>query len=241
MRHALVVGLLVWLGCGDGAPNPSARPVSRGAERASVEARGRYSSTRDALEETRAQLAKRLRAGDPGALDEARRALLAAFSRDIFPAWYGTAWEFSGTSQRPGEGNIACGYFVSTTLVHAGFRVPRAKLAQQAAETIIKTLVPKEEIWRSRTGEVSAVLAQLERRGDGLYLVGLDNHVGFLLKEGTRLEFCHSSYVAPREVTCEDAARAVALRSKYHVVGRLFTDAMLRRWLLEESFTVAAR
>ena len=34
----------------------------------------------------------------------------------IFPYWYGTDWDFNGTTQKPNEGKIACGYFVTCLL-----------------------------------------------------------------------------------------------------------------------------
>ena len=53
------------------------------------------------------------------------------------PAWNGTPWSFSGTAAAPGRAPIACGYFVSTALEHAGLAVERRRLAQQAAEHIV--------------------------------------------------------------------------------------------------------
>lgn len=48
-----------------------------------------------------------------------KNALKAAFVRQItqkvFPYWYGTKWDFNGTTEMPQEGSIACGYFVTTT------------------------------------------------------------------------------------------------------------------------------
>jgi hypothetical protein len=44
------------------------------------------------------------------------------------------------TSETPGRGEIACGYFVSTVLRDAGFGVERVRLAQQASERIVRTL-----------------------------------------------------------------------------------------------------
>ena len=55
----------------------------------------------------------------------------------IFPAWMGTNWDFNGTSNVPKQGEIACGYFVSTTLKHVGFNLNRYKLAQQAASVVL--------------------------------------------------------------------------------------------------------
>ncbi|WMJ72126.1 hypothetical protein RCC89_02925 [Cytophagaceae bacterium ABcell3] len=34
----------------------------------------------------------------------------------LIPYWYGTKWDFEGHTDVPGKGEIACGYFVSTTL-----------------------------------------------------------------------------------------------------------------------------
>jgi len=45
-----------------------------------------------------------------GSLQELERYLV----EEIFPAWSGTPWDFNGISQTPGEGEIACGYFVSS-------------------------------------------------------------------------------------------------------------------------------
>ena len=61
-------------------------------------------------------------------------------SQQIFPYWYGTRWNYHGTTNVPRKGKIACGYFVTTTLKHAGFKLNRYKFAQQAASVIIKRL-----------------------------------------------------------------------------------------------------
>ena len=45
----------------------------------------------------------------------------------IFPYWYGTEWDFNGITESPRKGEIACGYFVSTTLKHMGIRLNRYK------------------------------------------------------------------------------------------------------------------
>ena len=74
----------------------------------------------------------------------------ATYGRDeLLPAWDGTPWDFHGTSQAPREGKIACGYFVSTTLLHLGLQVERVRMAQQASELIVKSLVSTNPIRRS--------------------------------------------------------------------------------------------
>ena len=74
---------------------------------------------------------------------------------------------------------------------------------------------------------------------DGLYIVGLDHHVGFLVREGERLDFCHSSYVdPPLGVVCQPASDDPALASRYYIIGRLLTDDMIVSWLTDEPFRV---
>jgi hypothetical protein len=41
----------------------------------------------------------------------------------IYPYWYGTGWNYNGTTEIPKVGETACGYFVSTTLKHIGFQI----------------------------------------------------------------------------------------------------------------------
>ena len=48
---------------------------------------------------------------------QASQLLFSNLADSVFPAWYGTKWDFNGHTNVPKEGLIACGYFVSTTLV----------------------------------------------------------------------------------------------------------------------------
>jgi len=161
----------------------------------------------------------------------AREVVLGAVRRDLFPAWDKTAWDFYGTTTTPGEGKIACGYYVTTVLRDAGFKIERAKLAQQPSERITTTLVPADEIWRFRKGDEKGVMDAIRDKGDGLYVVGLDDHVGFLDVVGKEVRFCHASYTHDADVRCEDPLGAVPFESDYHVVGRLFSGPMIDAWL----------
>lgn len=164
-------------------------------------------------------------------LSLARSAVLDALTQELIPAWYGTPWDFYGTTETPGQGTIACGYFVTTVLRDAGFQVDRVWLAQQASERILRNLVPEPHIARYRLRTSQEVATATAERGDGLYMVGLDNHVGLLHVQGGEVHFCHSSFVEPVAVLCEPAATALAFESRYRVVGRLLGDGMMTRWL----------
>ncbi len=190
-----------------------------------------------ALAATREALADRYeRAADDGArreiLGQARAALLGALDEGLLPAWYGTRWAFYGTSETPGQGTIACGYFVSTVLRDAGLRVERVRLAQQASERIVTTLAPPDRIARFRGQTPAQVVARTrERFGDGLYVVGLDYHVALLRLDGERARLCHSAVFEPAAVVCEPAEQAQGMVSGYHVLGQLFTGPQLVDWL----------
>jgi hypothetical protein len=164
-------------------------------------------------------------------LDEARTRVHAIIAEQLISAWEGTTWEFYGTTQVPGRGAIACGYYVSTLLEHAGFRVERVALAQQASERIIKSLTDEEHIWRSSDATVEASLAPVHQGGAGIYMVGLDYHVGLLIHDGERIRWCDASYLDPSAVTCQEPSQAASYRSRYRVVGQLLTDPMMEAWL----------
>lgn len=164
-------------------------------------------------------------------LARARQRLFHALADEIIPAWLGTRWTFSGTSQTPGTGSIACGYFVTTVLRDAGLLVERAHLAQQPSELIVRTLCAPPRIRRFSDRPVADVLAEVRAQGQGIYVVGLDFHVGLLVNDGAAVRFCHSSYLGPVAVTCEPAATAPALPSRYTVLGPLLTQAVVTAWL----------
>lgn len=189
-----------------------------------------YPSTRAALETKRVALAAELVAHPRRTLSRARELLVATLRDELLPAWNGTPWAMNGTSQIPHEGEIACGYFVSTTLLHAGFRVERARLGQQASEHITRSLVSTEPIRRSSDQPIDAFLARLRTRGPGIYLVGLDNHVGYVIVDGADTWFHHAG--PGSGVRREPAATASFLStSRYREFAKLFDDALVEKWL----------
>ncbi len=211
-------------------------------------ARSNYRSALEKIELRRVELERRYQIADAtgnttaqqATIATARSCLLTALIGDIFPAWYGTPWDFNGVSQTPGEDKIACGYFVTTTLRDAGFVLPRIKLAQQPSQTIIKSLTGRESISISAGKPIAEIMAGIRKSGSGLYIVGLDTHVGFIINDGKHLGFVHSSYYAPhRAVVAElcDSKNPLA-DSNYRVVGKVLDDNMLVRWLTGQEFQV---
>jgi hypothetical protein len=195
-----------------------------------------YPAVLSAADRERADLAAQWRAArDPQAeskvLDRASAALARIVAESILPAWNGTPWSLGGTALGPGEKPVACGYFVSTALEHAGLRVERRRLGQQAAENIVRTLVPADRVARFRRAPLDLFLHTVAGGGDGVYVVGLDYHVGFLVIEGGTSFFHHASRQAG-QVVREPAVLSRALAtSSYRVVGKLFDRGLARTWL----------
>lgn len=152
----------------------------------------------------------------------------------LTPYWHGTRWSFNGTSDTPGRGSIACGYFVTTVLQHSGLKLNRYKLAQMASENMILQLTKK--VKRYRQVKFSRFLSSIKKWGKGLYVVGLDNHTGFIHYDGQQIYFIHSAFAWPFSVQKESARRSHILRdSEYRVLGRLDWDkALIRKWLLAQ-------
>ena len=206
----------------------------------SVAAAAPFKSYAEALQSVaarRAELARRYATAAPRAKSEVLREtgdwLREAVDKELFPHWYGTAWDFYGTTQTPRNGKIACGYFVTTLLRDAGFKLERAPLAQQASEKIILSLVRPAFVQRFRNVKLADFVAAVKQKGAGLYVVGLDVHVGFILNDGQQVYFVHSSYGDPQEVVKEIAADSSILgSSKYRVLGALTEDDQLLAKLL---------
>lgn len=200
-----------------------------------------YLAQRHDLDGIRQDLAGQLDRGTD--VEAAARTALATYLPGLMESWVGTRYSYSGTSQVPRKGRIACGYYVSTVLEHAGFDLDRVEVARQASEQIIRTVVPEADIDRFRRASRKEVVAAVEDRGPGVYVVGLDTHVGFLLNDGTDapVRFCHSTRRRKQGVICETAVDSPSLKSRYTVLGRLDNAVAIDSWLQGHRFATAQR
>ena len=169
-------------------------------------------------------------------INRAREALVEGIFEDLMPHWYGTPWDFNGVSQVPGEGEIACGYFVSTLLRDAGLSVERIRMAQQASQNIIRSLTDRDHMVSFHGGRFGDFVSGMRALGDGLYIIGLDRHVGFIVQSRDGSFFVHSDGGANQCVVKEPLAEADVLRrSRYRIVGKISADdALIGRWLSGE-------
>ena len=204
-----------------------------------------YNQTRESLTQERRILRHAYRNADSTAerqkiLTLAEQKFANGVAKELAPFWFGTGWDFNGTSTQPGEGNVACGYFVSTVLLHAGIELNRYKVGQMPSQKIIRHLIGQKQEMPIRIKiPLSKFVEMVRRMGPGLYVVGLDYHVGFLYvpweNSGQDVRFIHSNFVKRVGVVDEPAKTSrVLAASKYRVVGKLTASAsLMERWLLQ--------
>ncbi len=175
------------------------------------------------------------------AVENDARIILEMILPEMMRCWRGTGYDFNGVAERPGEGKIACGYYVSTVIRDAGFKVNRYKLAQQPSANILRTFTDAENC-QLRVGEKYDTYADwLEAMEPGVYLMGLDTHVGFVVVERSGdMKFLHSSGIDKAGVVEEPRDQALAIKwSKWRMLGHFTTDPdVIRMWLAGENVRV---
>lgn len=155
-----------------------------------------------------------------------------------FPFWQGTPWTFEGHTSTPGEGTVACGYLVSTLLRHSDIKLNRYKFAQLAAtdgarsllgNTNIPALLSYEDAW-----------ATIDTLKEGLYKVGLSNHVGFLWINNGESYFVHSNFIEYEGVICEYAQCSAAFNASrvFQIVPLSSNHFLMEKWLKGEDITI---
>jgi hypothetical protein len=206
----------------------------------------RYEVIKEEAERWRQDLGERYRKARSEAEKDVVIAEAGAFLEtalpDLMNCWLGTPWDFNGTSEIPGEGKVACGYFVATVLRDAGFRVNRFKLAREPSENILLTFLPRRELKRRVGVSYDRYASELREVGSGVRIVGLDTHVGFLISGPEGFRFVHSSGSKPWCVVDESEHDAEVLKlSRYRIHGCLTGNReVIRRWLAGEKFKVTS-
>ncbi len=160
----------------------------------------------------------------------------------IIPYWEGTKWAFEGHTSQPKKGEIACGYFVSTTLKHIGLNLNRYKLAQQSPINEAKSLALNNEIIeiakRTKEENIHAIDSILKEE---IYFIGFDQgHVGYILKEKGQLYIIHSNYVGLNGVEIEkiDESEAFSHCDRYYIVPISSNLELLKCWITSKEIKI---
>lgn len=157
----------------------------------------------------------------------------------IIPHWYGTPWDFEGHTSIPNKGEIACGYFVSTTLRDMGLNLNRYKLAQKApiyeAKSIAIDLINFKEF------DHDSIFKFINEIKSGLYFVGLDNHVGYLWINNGIAYFIHSNYITGVVMT-ELATESDAFYSSVYYISEISKNReLMEKWLTRDTMLIISK
>ncbi|MGB0985259.1 MAG: hypothetical protein ACPG19_14505, partial [Saprospiraceae bacterium] len=136
---------------------------------------GSYAAKLYDLKNLQAEKAKQFTADIPlkkrlETLSESEKEIIERIEKEIFPHWYDTKYDFYGTTETPGKGKIACGYFVTTVLRDIGVPIQRVKMAQAASERMIKSMVDENKIQRFRKVPIKKFVYAIEDMGEGLFV-----------------------------------------------------------------------
>lgn len=234
----LLLLLFLFFSCGQQQDHPTVRPAVKPLQDTlkkltAAERQARYMNLRNSIAGMQQQLSD-------ATVNEARQYILSTLTDSIFPYWYDTPWDFNGTTQEPQQGSIACGFFISTTLQHAGFNIDRIKCGQQASSVFINIMCKKSSVkWISNNDTVKLV-KHLLSQPDGLYLIGLDYHTGFIQKQGTDLWMIHAAFWPHYKVVKERVQESAHIKeSKIFMVGDLLgNDELVRKWMKKERIEI---
>lgn len=163
-------------------------------------------------------------------------------TEQIIPHWLGTPWSFEGHTSVPRSGEIACGYFVSTTLKDVGFNLDRYKFAQQLPINEAKTLAlgkPLLEINNNSTIERITILRDTLK--EGIYFIGFDqNHVGYIQKKNDQLFVIHSNYFGTQGVVIEriEDSQVFSYYSRIYIADISRNADLMEKWVKTEAAEV---
>jgi len=187
----------------------------------------RYDEIRKRFLEMRERLRKLPR---DEALAEVERMLPYALAGIAFPPWLGTKWGFYGATDTPAHGEIACGYFIAATLYAVGFDVRISTirenerhfyLAGLAAANVVEKVADPDSIRRFSNRPLSELEAEVRRQGEGVFVLGLDNHVAYIVyQKGTGVWLWHSKPMHAVALERPEEARFVT-QSHLRVLGKL--------------------
>ena len=175
------------------------------------------------------------------AVEHDARVILEQVLPEMMRCWLGTPWDYNGTASMPGEDGIACGYYVATVLRDAGFRLDRYQLAKQPSENILRSFLDRPSCVLTVGKDYDVFADDLDSAEPGIYLVGLDTHVAFIVTgHGDGFRFIHASGSDPWRVVDEDRDEALVLqRSRWRMLGNLTAEPkVIRRWLRGERIVV---
>jgi hypothetical protein len=170
------------------------------------------------------------------AKEEITRFWVSMISGDLFYQWKGTPWDFNGTTTVPRQGNIACGYFVTSILSDMGVQLNRRKLATCASSEMMRKLVPGRPLINLSSLSYNTFCDSIRKYDAGVFIIGLDYHTGIIVVDTTAAWFIHSYYSGNIGVIKEVIELSPSLKSsKTKWLVPLTADkGFIRRWMYND-------
>jgi hypothetical protein len=154
----------------------------------------------------------------------------------LSPYWLGTTFSKTGKSEIPGKGVISPENFVLQLLKDMGVDMRIDPELIYKPGDLIEFLLFNRNISHYYGTPMASFIQDVKDKSDGLYLLALDEHIGFLNVEGENLSFLHVAPKKPFCVVIEDAEKSKLIaQSKDRWLG-LISDAeeFIRHWLENE-------
>lgn len=193
-----------------------------------------YDLTKEDINQLRFHLNEKLRR-NLISLDSVKAVFTNHLVDKIIPHWYGTPWSFGGHTAVPNQGEIACGYFISTTLRDMGVKLNRYRLAQKSPIDEARSISCGSEIFKIEQESPEKAISEIDAlTREGVYFIGFDkSHVGYLLKRKGELFLIHSNYLYPSLVCMEriEESRAFKSYATFHLVEISNNDTLMQLWL----------
>lgn len=201
--------------------------------------KGSYEVIKEQIRKDRLYFKREYQNNKSRIIDSASVYLYSKLVNELVPHWYGTPWDFNGYTNIPKKGEIACGYFVSTTLKHLGFNLNRYKMAQQGGLNEAKALQARKKLKIYSNLSFNDLKSKVnEVYTNGVYFVGLDNHVGYLIVKDKELYFLHSSYYEDR-VLIELAKTSPCFSSNLYVFSEITSNkTLVKKWIFNEKLII---
>lgn len=157
--------------------------------------------------------------------DSTNNYLVDLIGNKIYNVWKGTPWSFNGTTQTPGEGSIACGYFVTTVLNNIGYPIHRVRYAICPSLEMIRKATGNSGIENYSGKTIEEMKDEFLSRGKSVYIAGLDFHTGFVVCDGKEVYFLHSNFIRHEGVVKEPLTKSASFRSsKTHWFGNISSN-----------------
>ncbi len=176
--------------------------------------------------------------------ENSRKYIIKSMIKDIIPFWYGTPWYMGpdDDAEYPHQlgKRISCSNFITAVLQNVGFVFDsRKKWADARALYIQTSLADKEQVQRYYGITSRHFAKELMKLTPGLYLVGLNCHIGFILIKNNKAVFIHSNYVNPEVgVTAEAVEISQAIINSegtgYWITPLLNDDRLIENWLMKK-------